>query len=284
MNSYVLSTNNKNTIMENSSSSDIGLIDSNEVRRGRWVVSNISERNQIQKKKRAVGIKAYVISENKEYILINDPDSDLTTNADWKLQPYLDNNNKIPIENLPMDAMFKTGMCLIWLLGIDQIPNGWHLCDGTNGTPDMRGKFVLMVNDKYPLLSTGGEEKHTLIGTETPLHNHNGSIPTSKISGTNHYHYFGWNSRDNSGRFGYKGQGAYPAFPGGSQLIAWNGSGHDNGLTPIGSHIMNMTTSIGINETTSGTVDFSTGNYGGNQAHNNMPPYIAVNFIMKIDI
>lgn len=50
MNSYVLSTNNKNTIMENSSSSDIGLIDSNEVRRGRWVVSNISERNQIQKK------------------------------------------------------------------------------------------------------------------------------------------------------------------------------------------------------------------------------------------
>lgn len=50
MNSYVLSTNNKTAIMENSSSSDIGLIDSNEVRRGRWVVSNISERNQIQKK------------------------------------------------------------------------------------------------------------------------------------------------------------------------------------------------------------------------------------------
>ena len=256
---------------ENSSSSDIGLIDSNEVRRGRWVVSNISERNQIQKKKRAVGIKAYVISENKEYILINDPDSDLTTNADWKLQAYLDNNNKIPIENLPMDAMFKTGMCLIWLLGIDQIPNGWNLCDGTNGTPDMRGKFVLMVNDKYPLLSTGGEESHALTETEMPSHNHGG-----KTSGTdNHYHYITsstshWSSERNTltnertvtwvGRYGSDSSHNYE--------LAGNDYVADRGKS----------------SPARGDISVNISSSGGNQAHNNMPPYIAVNFIMKIDI
>ena len=34
----------------------------------------------------------------------------------------------------------------------------WHMCDGTNGTPDLRGRFILCESATYPAHSTGGNE------------------------------------------------------------------------------------------------------------------------------
>lgn len=34
-------------------------------------------------------------------------------------------------------------MILIWSGAIVDIPAGWALCDGNNGTPDLRGKFIV---------------------------------------------------------------------------------------------------------------------------------------------
>jgi len=34
------------------------------------------------------------------------------------------------------------GAIIIWSGAIADIPAGWQLCDGTNGTPDLRGLFV----------------------------------------------------------------------------------------------------------------------------------------------
>jgi hypothetical protein len=28
----------------------------------------------------------------------------------------------------------------------DQIPDGWTICDGTNGAPDLRGNFIRMID------------------------------------------------------------------------------------------------------------------------------------------
>lgn len=39
-----------------------------------------------------------------------------------------------------------SGIILIWPGAIASIPIGWHLCDGTAGTPDMR--------DKYPIAAS----------------------------------------------------------------------------------------------------------------------------------
>jgi len=44
-------------------------------------------------------------------------------------------------EQFPARAM-KHGMILMWFRPIDEIPNGWHLCDGTDGYPDLREKFI----------------------------------------------------------------------------------------------------------------------------------------------
>ena len=41
-----------------------------------------------------------------------------------------------------------------------QIPTGWVVCDGTNGTPDLRGAFIYGATDDTDLLDTGGAKTH----------------------------------------------------------------------------------------------------------------------------
>jgi microcystin-dependent protein len=56
-------------------------------------------------------------------------------------------------------------------------PSGWALCDGANGTPDLRGRFILgqgkgdyLTNRVYD--TTGGAETVKLDITEIPPHSH----------------------------------------------------------------------------------------------------------------
>lgn len=57
-------------------------------------------------------------------------------------------------------------------------PDGWALCDGTNGTPDLRGRFVLGWSGKHEIGETGGEEEVTLTEEQMPKHRH-GNVPSS---------------------------------------------------------------------------------------------------------
>lgn len=64
------------------------------------------------------------------------------------------------------------------------VPDGWALCDGENGTPDLRGKFVLGSSDSHALGSTGGSEEVTLTVAQMPSHTHNFAVKqrTVKVS------------------------------------------------------------------------------------------------------
>lgn len=53
------------------------------------------------------------------------------------------------------------------------VPDGWALCDGENGTPDLRGRFVLGSSDSHAIGSVGGSEEVTLTVEQMPEHNHN---------------------------------------------------------------------------------------------------------------
>ena len=101
---------------------------------------------------------------------------------------------------------FPSGFILIWYppdstyntlaLVASSVPLGWAMCDGTKGTPDLRGRFVLMAQDTIPLVNvppgatthsigqTGGREKHALTEAEMPAHNHEIELHISGSGGS----------------------------------------------------------------------------------------------------
>lgn len=46
------------------------------------------------------------------------------------------------------EAYFPQGGIIMWSGLTTNIPSGWALCDGSNGTPDLRGRFVLGAQDQ----------------------------------------------------------------------------------------------------------------------------------------
>lgn len=64
------------------------------------------------------------------------------------------------------------GTIVLWSNSYDTIPDGWQLCDGTNGTPDLRDRFVVGAEGNYPPHVTGGATHHTLQANHMPLHDH----------------------------------------------------------------------------------------------------------------
>ena len=43
------------------------------------------------------------------------------------------------------------GLIAMWSGALDALPQGWALCDGTSGTPDLRDKFVVAAGSRYTL-------------------------------------------------------------------------------------------------------------------------------------
>jgi len=52
------------------------------------------------------------------------------------------------------------GMILIWSGAVVDIPTSWQLCDGTNGTPDLRNQFVVGAGSSYAPDASGGNLTH----------------------------------------------------------------------------------------------------------------------------
>ncbi len=52
------------------------------------------------------------------------------------------------------------GMIMLWYGSVATIPSGWHLCDGTMGTPDLRDLWVVGAGSTYNPGATGGAVAH----------------------------------------------------------------------------------------------------------------------------
>ena len=57
--------------------------------------------------------------------------------------------------------MLPAGIILLWHGSIVNIPTGYVLCDGNNGTPNLQDKFILGAGNVYAPGATGGSEFHT---------------------------------------------------------------------------------------------------------------------------
>ena len=64
------------------------------------------------------------------------------------------------------------GIITMWSGAISNIPTGWALCDGNNGTPNLTDRFIVGAGNDYTVGATGGEATHTLTENEMPKHRH----------------------------------------------------------------------------------------------------------------
>lgn len=57
--------------------------------------------------------------------------------------------------NMPTGTgLALTNMIVFWAGASNAIPSGWHLCDGSNGTPDLRDSFIVGGGGSFP--TSGG--------------------------------------------------------------------------------------------------------------------------------
>jgi len=52
------------------------------------------------------------------------------------------------------------GMVILWYGPVVDIPNGWLLCDGTNGTPNLRDRFLVGSGNTYAQNDSDGNVSH----------------------------------------------------------------------------------------------------------------------------
>jgi len=71
-----------------------------------------------------------------------------------------------------------TGVISLWYGSIGSVPTGWYLCDGANGTPDLRDRFVVGAGSTYSVAATGGASSVTLTTSNMPAHTHTVTDPT----------------------------------------------------------------------------------------------------------
>lgn len=176
------------------------------------------------------------------------------------------------------ESSIPKGTILPWYGKSSDIPDGFALCDGTKGTPDLRNRFLVGAGSNYALGDTGGEDQVTLTGTQIG----------------NHYHYYTrygypvgfYNVSDWFGHvYSFIN---YPApFPAGN-IISFYDDGNtidtSNGTTEYsvnfksivqGSQNSSIQPSPFITSLAVGT--------DAQEAHENRPPYYALYYIMKLE-
>ncbi len=141
---------------------------------------------------------------------------------------------------------------------INDIPWGWYLMDGTNGTMDLRDKFPVPYNpanvDYDVMGKTGGLKEVALTEAEMPSHNHTG---TATSAGSHHHKLKDGEGGDNT------------------NSITLNGgslSGQDRPTNFVDDNTI-------MEDAGAHTHNLSINNKGGGEAHENRPPYKVVAFI-----
>lgn len=145
------------------------------------------------------------------------------------------------------------GSIIPWYGSPGNIPNGFALCDGKNGTPDLRDRFLVGAGNAYKLGDIGGENSVKLAATQIG----------------NHYHAFGSYDSNNGWLIRLPSYATFP-MPPGSGRAWWNGKGDWRGFQgPFATQSLDLVTSLAIST-------------AAQEAHENRPPYYALHYIMKL--
>lgn len=183
--------------------------------------------------------------------------------------------------NARIDSVFSPGMIMMWSGSVSNVPTGWALCNGQNGTPNLINRFIVGAGGSYQTGSTGGADTVKLTIAQIPSHNHGGVTGTDSPSHT----HSGTTAGDYPDHvhgtamevgFGDGGSQNYwtPDFWGDSAPAGY-GTIYTQGASAR--HVHNFTTG-GVNANHTHTITPA----GQDQFHENRPPYYALAYIMKI--
>lgn len=154
-----------------------------------------------------------------------------------------------------IETAIPYGMIMLWYGTISNIPTGWALCDGTNGTPNLTNVFVVGANADYNGIATSSI-------TSTPLTT--GGSAASALPAHTH---------------DVTDQGhSHPLNPGGP--IVTSVSGATANLS--GGSVQSMATGAGGFATGLGSASVTISSAGVNAAYGNIPPFYALAYIMKV--
>ncbi|BAY64994.1 phage tail collar domain-conataing protein [Calothrix brevissima NIES-22] len=216
--------------------------------------------------------------------------------------------DRISPSTIPVTQILPTGM--IAPFGGNSVPSGWLLCNGSeysinnypalyailgtayggNGTttfrvPDLRGRGLIGAGQGSGLTNrtlgqSGGQETVTLSTSQIPSHTHGINDPghshsindpghTHGVYDPGHSHKVRVNRNDGTGNYIADSNG-------GHQFLVTNEFEALTSGTNIG--IYGSGTGISLNAANSGiTVNAQ----GGNGSHENMPPYLVMNYMIK---
>lgn len=176
------------------------------------------------------------------------------------------------LQTLTAFTVSMKGVIVMWSGSADNIPEGWALCDGTNGTPDLRDRFIVGAGGEYTVGDTGGAKEVTLTTEQMPKHSHTGSTNsagshthtgTTNTAGAHRHTY----TRNNS-----------TSLASGNAISFWFGTSTAN-TSEAGAHSHTLNINSAGAHTHTVTIDET----GGGQAHENRPPYYALCFIMRVE-
>lgn len=66
-----------------------------------------------------------------------------------------------------MNSPIPQGVIVLWSGALANVPLGFALCNGSNGTPDLRDKFVVGAGTTYAVNATGGSASTGMAGSHT---------------------------------------------------------------------------------------------------------------------
>ena len=159
------------------------------------------------------------------------------------------------------------GGIIMWSGLIANIPSNYALCNGSNGTPDLRDKFIIGAGTTYDPSDTGGAATVTLLEANLPAHTHTWTGTTSSAGGHTHIvndpgHAHSYRSNAVSGGIA-AGTGGWDANIDNTTATNYTGIS----LTAVAGHTHDLT---GTNAST-----------GSGTAVDILPPYMALAFIMR---
>jgi hypothetical protein len=112
-----------------------------------------------------------------------------------------------------------SGLIAIWSGSTGSIPSGWLLCNGSNGTPDLRNSFILGAGNTYAVGATGGSADAIVVS-----HTH-----TATVTDPGHLHTQGAIRADNMN----VGPGTFDRMSSSSTASAFTGISVTNNSTGV---------------------------------------------------